>query len=55
MTDFEKLMDLLKVLQEDREKFLQQLVLKNIELVLDFHEDGLISWGTLGDFEDEDE
>lgn len=55
MTDFEKLMDLLKVPQEDREKFLQQLVLKNVELVLDFHEDGSINWGTLGDFEDEDE
>lgn len=47
MTDFEKLMDLLKVPEEKREELFADLVKNNSSLVLDFQQDGSISWGTL--------
>lgn len=47
MTDFEKLMDLLKVPEEKREELFIDLVKNNSSLVLDFQRDGSISWGTL--------
>jgi hypothetical protein len=49
MTDFDKLMEILKVKDEDeRNELFEGLVSKNFELVLFFHEDGSINWGTLG-------
>lgn len=47
MTDFEKLMDLLKVPVDCREELFVNLVNQNLTLYLDFHFDGSIDWGTL--------
>lgn len=47
MTDYEKLMDLLKVSKETREELFYDLVKRNITLYLDFSWDGSITWGTM--------
>ncbi len=47
MTDFEKLMDLLEIPNEQRGEFFVDLVNNNVELVLQFNRDGSINWGTL--------
>lgn len=47
MTDFEKLMQVLKVDESQWNDFLSELCAGNLQLVLDFKEDGTISWGTL--------
>ena len=47
MTDFDKLAEILKMNEKDKKEIFKELVNKNIELVLDFHEDGSIGWGTL--------
>jgi hypothetical protein len=48
MTDWEKLADLLGIVEEDREPLFNDLVSRNTDLVLFFYEDGSIDWGTLG-------
>lgn len=48
MTDWEKLADLLGIVEEDRELLFNDLVNRNTDLVLFFNEDGSIDWGTLG-------
>ena len=53
-TDFDKLMDILKVEESDRISLFNGVVSGTVELVLDFHEDGSLSWGTLGDDWDDD-
>lgn len=47
MTDFDKLAEILKMNEKDKKEIFEELIYKNIELVLDFHEDGSISWGTI--------
>ena len=47
MTDFERLMDLLKVPAEKREELFTEFVNGNLTMCLDFGKDGSISWGTL--------
>lgn len=47
MTDFDKLAEILKMSEKDKEEIFEGLIYHNIELVLDFHEDGSISWGTI--------
>lgn len=48
MTDWEKLADLLGIVEEDREPLFNDLVNRNTDLVLFFNEDGSIDWGTIG-------
>ena len=47
MTDFEKLMNLLKIPEEKREELFIQLIKGDKTLCLDFYRDGSINWGTL--------
>lgn len=47
MTDWEKLADLLGIVEEHRESLFNDLVNRNTNLVLFFNEDGSIDCGTL--------
>jgi len=47
MTDFEKLMILLKVPQDKWESLFNDFYNHNLSLVIDFNKNGSISWGTL--------
>lgn len=48
-TDFDKLMDVLRVEEKDREPLFNGIMCGDIDLVLFYKEDGSISWGTLGE------
>lgn len=54
-TDFDKLMDILRIKEKDRQSLFNNIICGNVELVLFYENDGSISWGTLGDDWDEDD
>lgn len=47
-TDFDKLMDILRIEEKDRQSLFNNIIFGNVELVLFYEDDGSISWGTLG-------
>ena len=53
-TDFDKLMDILRIEEKDRQPLFNNIICGNVELVLFYEDDGSISWGTLGDDQDDD-
>lgn len=46
-TDFDKLMDILKIEEKERESIFNGVINGDFELVLFYESDGSISWGVL--------